>query len=347
MNVGGTARYVGKLVEQIPNSKLATGYVQGSEIEDPCVSELLPLRISHLGRRISLLQDFRAWLELKRIVNDVKPAILHTHTFKAGLIGRLVPGKHVHIHTFHGHLFDDGSFSTLAKFAIRWAERFLARKTDLLISVGRKVGEELRMKKIGIKKKWTSIAPGVDALPSISKKDARNTLSLKEEGFFFGWMARMEHVKNPLLLLEIARKMPGENFVMAGGGNLLEQVRRQAPENVRVIGWADAANFWSAVDCAISTSDNEGMPIALIEAQLAGIPAVVTDVGSNSEVVLDGLTGYVAEQNICKIIESLNKLLRNKAQLEIMGKAAHIRAKIEFSMEKMVLEHQRIYQDFS
>ena len=110
MNVGGTARYVGELVERIPDNKLATGYVQGSEIEDPCVQKLNVLRVRHMGRKISPLNDFRAWLELRKIVKEIKPAIVHTHTFKAGLIGRLIGGKHKRVHTFHGHLFDDQSF---------------------------------------------------------------------------------------------------------------------------------------------------------------------------------------------------------------------------------------------
>ena len=100
MNVGGTARYLDVLVRGIEGSVLATGYVQGDEIEDDCVKNLPIIRIPHMGRKISIFNDIRAFLELKRIVNDVKPDILHTHTFKAGLIGRLISGNHKRIHTF-------------------------------------------------------------------------------------------------------------------------------------------------------------------------------------------------------------------------------------------------------
>ena len=94
MNVGGTARYVGDLVENIPNSTLAIGYVQGSEIEDLIVNTINPYRIPHLGRKISPINDFKAWVELRRLIREIKPEIVHTHTFKAGLIGRLVSGDH-------------------------------------------------------------------------------------------------------------------------------------------------------------------------------------------------------------------------------------------------------------
>ena len=115
MNVGGTARYISELVTNIPNSKLATGFVQGSEVEDPSISKLPIVRINHLGRKISPLSDYKAWRELRKIIKEHKPAIVHTHTFKAGLIGRLIGGSHIRIHTFHGHLFYDNSFSKLEK----------------------------------------------------------------------------------------------------------------------------------------------------------------------------------------------------------------------------------------
>jgi glycosyltransferase involved in cell wall biosynthesis len=343
MNVGGTARYVGELVEKIPNSKLATGYVQGSEIEDPCVEKLNVLRIPHMGRKISPLKDFRAWLELRKIIEEIKPAIVHTHTFKAGLVGRLIGGEYKRVHTFHGHLFDDQSFSSIEKYIITKAEKFLAKRTDLLISVGKKVGVELRAQGIGAGKEWISIAPGINKLPLIEKGLARKSLGLSIEGVIFGWMARMAEVKNPFLLLEIARQLPEASFVMAGGGKLLLEIKLKAPKNVTVIGWADAATFWSAVDCAISTSDNEGMPVALIEAQLAGVPVIATDVGSNAEVIEDGVTGIVTSKNPQELIDAVEKLVKGEKFLQKMGDAGREHATEEFSLEKMLNMHHQAY----
>jgi len=346
MNVGGTARYVGELVEKIPNNKLATGYVQGSEIEDPCVEKLNVLRVPHMGRKISPLNDFRAWLELRKVINEIKPAIVHTHTFKAGLIGRLIGGEHKRVHTFHGHLFDDQSFSSLEKYLITKAEKFLANRTDLLISVGKKVGVELRAEGIGTEKEWLSIAPGINALPIIEKGQARKSLGLRTEGVLFGWMARMAEVKNPFLLLEIARQLPQVSFVMAGGGNLLDEIKMKAPKNIAVIGWADAATFWSAIDCAISTSDNEGMPVALIEAQLAGVPVIATDVGSNAEVIEDDVTGMVTSKNPRELIDAIEKLLKGQKLIQKMGDEGRQRATEEFSLEKMLNAHENAYSTY-
>ena len=345
MNVGGTARYVSELVEAIPDSKLATGFVQGSEVEDPSVSQLPVIRINHLGRKISLVNDYKAWRELREVVRECKPEIIHTHTFKAGLIGRLVRGKHKHIHTFHGHLFEDRSFSGLEKKIITLIEKWLAPRADVLISVGHNVGKELREEGIGVGQKWVSIAPGVEALTLLEQSDARKSIGVNESEMLIGWMARMTSVKNPNLLLQVASRLPDVQFVMAGGGDLLETIKSNAPENVKVIGWADSATFWSAVDIAISTSDNEGMPVALIEAQLAGLPVIATNVGSNSEVIQDEVTGLIASRSVDALVGAVNRFTSLPSLIRTQGDKGRVRASKEFSLEKMIRSHADLYRE--
>ena len=344
MNVGGTARYVGDLISNISESALVTGYVQGAEIEDSVTDRIQIYRISHLGRRISPINDFKSWLELRNIVRELKPEIIHTHTFKAGLIGRLVGRKIKHIHTFHGHLFGDQSFSRLEKSVITRIERFLGSRTDLLISVGEKVGNELRAEGIGTNTDWISIPPGVTPLRTVGREDARAELGLEPNEILVGWMARMTSVKNPHLLLEIARGLPHIRFVMAGGGELLEKIKEKAPPNVKVIGWTDAALFWSAVDCAISTSDNEGMPIALIEAQLAGVPVIATDVGSCSEVIEHQITGIITSNESLKLQIEVERLVTDNGLRETMGAAAKEWSRRKFSPITMLTVHEHFYK---
>ena len=347
MNVGGTARYVSELVEAIPNSKLATGFVQGSEVEDPSVSQLPVVRINHLGRKISLVNDYKAWRELREAVRECNPEIIHTHTFKAGLIGRLVRGKHKHIHTFHGHLFEDNSFSGLEKKIITLVEKWLAPRANVLVSVGLNVGKELREAGIGVGQKWVSIAPGVEALTVADKADARKSIGVNQSGMLIGWMARMTSVKNPNLLLQVASRLPDVQFVMAGGGDLLETIKSNAPENVKVIGWADAATFWSAVDIAISTSDNEGMPVALIEAQLSGVPVIATNVGSNGEVIQDEETGLIASRSVDALVGAVNRFTSLPSLIRTQGDKGRDRASKEFSLEKMIRSHADLYREVS
>jgi len=336
MNVGGTARYVGDLVAGQPagyESLLATGFVQGSEIEDDCVHGLPVVRIPSMGRAINPVADIRAYFELRKVIREYKPDIVHSHTFKAGLLARLVPGTHKRVHTFHGHLFDDQSFSGLAKIFITAAEKFSATRSDVLISVGERVGRELRAAGIGANKKWVSIAPGVKPLATTPYTGE----------FVVGWMARVTSVKNPLLALDVARLLPDIKFVMAGGGDMAHEIPLIAPANLSVIGWTDAAKFWSSVSVALSTSDNEGMPIALIEAQLAGIPVVATDVGSNSEVIANTETGFVVQKTAEALADAISTLATHPQLRSAMGSAAVERALKVFSPAQMIDSHAELY----
>jgi glycosyltransferase involved in cell wall biosynthesis len=351
MNVGGTARYIEELIEGATEfgyeAELATGYVQGQEVESNGFKKKSTHRIAHLGRKISPINDLRSYYELKKVIAQVSPDIIHSHTFKAGLLARLAPGDFKRIHTFHGHLFEDQSFSALQKFAILRAEKYLAKRTYQFISVGIRVGEDLRELNIGRNSKWESIAPGVRPLKKQKKSDARKKLKLPTTGLIVGWMARVTSVKNPHLALEIAAQFPDTTFVIAGGGDLLAEIKSKAPKNVKVIGWADSSLIWSAVDVVLSTSDNEGMPIALIEAQLAGLPVVATDVGSCSEVIKSGKTGFVVTKNRDELINALSLLIKDSKKRTAFGKAAKLNAENTFTVEKMNKAHVRIYKSLN
>jgi len=242
------------------------------------------------------------------------------------------------------YLFEDNSFSRLEKKIITLVEKLLAPYADVLISVGLNVGKELREAGIGVEQKWVSIAPGVEALALLDKSEARKAIGVNESAMLVGWMARMTSVKNPSLLLEVASRLPDVEFVMAGGGDLFETIKSDAPRNVKVIGWADAATFWSAVDIAMSTSDNEGMPVALIEAQMAGIPVIATNVGSNSEVVQDELTGLIASKSVDELVGAVNRFRSLPDLIRTLGGKGREWTGEEFSLEKMIRSHTVLYR---
>jgi glycosyltransferase involved in cell wall biosynthesis len=348
MNVGGTARYIEELIDGTAGlgyeAELATGYVQGQEVESSGFNKKATHRIAHLGRKISPINDLRAYYELKRVIAQVNPDVIHSHTFKAGLLARLVPGDFKRVHTFHGHLFEDQSFSAIQKFGILRAEKYLAKRTNQFVSVGRRVGVELRNLGIGPNAKWISIAPGVRPLKKIKKSDARKKLKLPATGLIVGWMARVTSVKNPHLALDVAKEFPEITFVVAGGGDLLADIKSKAGKNVKVIGWADSSVMWSAVDLVLSTSDNEGMPIALIEAQLAGLPVVATDVGSCSEVIKSAKTGFVVEKSKSELVKALSMLIKDSKKRTSFGKAAMANAERLFTVDQMNKAHFKIYK---
>ena len=351
LNVGGTARYITRLAEELPKHKIETvvaiGFVQGSEQEDPSAKNLKVIRIPSLGRQFNPIKDHFAFKQLLKVVKEVKPDIVHSHTFKAGYIGRIrtreitkAAGKQVKfVHTFHGHLFDDPEFSGIKSSIITSLERRCAKRTDAIITVGAQVGKELLERNIGRPKQFTNIPPGVEPL-KLPKSKPREKVTI-------GWIARVTGVKNPLRALEIAKLFPDAQFLIAGGGDLLEQVKAQAPKNTKVLGWTDAAKLFAASDIILSTSENEGMPIALIEAHLASKPVVATNVGGVSEVVLNNKTGFVTKKNTQELVKALERLIVSKALRTAQGKAAKAHASKAFSVEKMIKAHVSLYKKLS
>jgi glycosyltransferase involved in cell wall biosynthesis len=351
LNVGGTARYITRLVEELPKHKIetfvATGFVQGSEQEDPSAKNLKVIRIRSLGRQINPIKDHFAFKQLLKVVDEVKPDIVHTHTFKAGYIGRIktkevnrAAGKQVKfVHTFHGHLFEDPEFSGLKSLIITSFERRFAMRTDVIVTVGAQVAKELLEREIGQPEQFTNIPPGVEPL-KLPKAKPRTKVTI-------GWIARVTGVKNPLRALEIAKLFPDAQFLIAGGGDLLDQVKARAPRNTKVLGWTDAGKLFAASDIILSTSENEGMPIALIEAQLASKPVVATNVGGVAEVVLDNKTGFVTKKNTQELAKALEKLIASKTLRTAQGKAAKAHATKAFSVEKMISAHVALYKKLS
>jgi glycosyltransferase involved in cell wall biosynthesis len=151
-------------------------------------------------------------------------------------------------------------------------------------------------------------------------------------------------VKNPLRALEIAKLFPDAQFLIAGGGDMLEQVIALAPKNAKVLGWTDAAKLFASSDIILSTSENEGMPIALIEAQLASKPVVATNVGGVAEVVLNKKTGFVTRKNTEDLGKALEKLIASKPLRTSQGRAAKVHASKAFSVEKMIKAHVSLYK---
>ena len=349
LNVGGTARYITQLAHELPKHGIetfvATGFVQGAEVEDESTKTIEIIRIPSMGRSVNPIKDHLARKQLEKIIREVKPDIIHTHTFKAGYVTRMKKQPVPVIHTFHGHLLDDPEFSGFKLKVIIEVERMLAKKSAKLVTVGRRVADELLEQRIGYKGQYVNIPPGVVAVTATPKQQALQDLNLKDDGKpIVGWIARVTGVKNPMLALEVADAMPDTHFVMAGGGDLLEQVKAAAPSNVSVIGWADAADVFGASEIILSTSQNEGMPVALIEAQLAGKPVVATDAGSVAEVLLNHETGIVTNKNAGSIVLALESLLLDKQKRTEMGTLATARAQALFSVERMINAHIELYK---
>ena len=356
LNLGGTAKYLITLNDGLNKagikSLVATGYVQTGEIEDLEIKKLKPIRIKNLGRKISLINDFKAAREIRKVIAKVSPDIIHTHTFKAGLLVRVQRkkiekylGKRIKfVHTYHGHLFDDPEFKGIKSIAVNWIEKKLSKSSDQLITVGEKVKADLDSRRIQAKNKTISIQPSVKPLKLISKNMALRKYKVKDtKRIRVLWLARVTGVKNPERAVEIAGSMPKIDFYFAGGGDLLEKIKNQAPNNLKVLGWQDAKSILPIADLFLSTSENEGMPIALIEAQLAGIPVVATNVGSVSEVVINNKTGFVYSKSNAELITAIGKLAENKSLRTKFGANGKAYALKMFSEKQLISAHKELY----
>ena len=349
LNVGGTAQYIYEvtkgLLAQGYEVLVATGNVQGSERESEVVSELPIRRIVSLGRKISPVNDLKTRSELRKLIAEFKPDLVYSHTFKAGLLVRTIYIEVPRIHAFHGHLLDEPELRGWKVGLVVAIERYLAPRAKYLVTVGKKVADELLERKIGEKSQYRSIAPGVHPLKLNTRSDAMKRLGLTGDRLRVGWLARVTAVKAPLKVIEIAESFQSVEFIMAGGGDLLDEVRAKAPANLKVLGWQSASDIWAVCDIAISTSENEGMPVALIEAQLAGIPVVARDVGSVREVIEDGETGFIHAQVDEGYMKSLRTLIEDEKLLKKISDAARKRSLREFGVDRLISSHVDLIKD--
>lgn len=348
LNVGGTSQYLSILVDGLRNqgyeTLVATGYVQGAEVEDSVTESMSIHRIQHLGRKISFFRDLRARQELKNVISTYEPDLIYSHTFKAGALVRSIKTNKPIVHAFHGHLLTEPELVGWKTKIVIFIERILARRSRALVTVGKRVASELLAAKVGFPQQYVSIAPGVRPLLLEDKSKARQALGLEEERRpIVVWMARVTAVKAPHRVAQIAQKIPEAKFLLVGGGDLLDEIKQIVPSNLSIMGWQEATRVWSVADVAISTSENEGMPVALIEAQLAGVPVIAINVGSVGEVIKDGETGYIFDEFSNDMIQAIRNLVINESLRKSMSDKAKIWSREQFSPEKMTASHKQLF----
>jgi glycosyltransferase involved in cell wall biosynthesis len=132
---------------------------------------------------------------------------------------------------------------------------------------------------------------------------------------------------------------------MVGGGDLAEEIQQQAPDNLSLLGWQTPERVWPVADIALSTSHNEGIPISIIEAQMAGVPVVAVNVGAISQVVIDGQTGILTSENTTEIVSAIRSLLEEPELLAKYARASKINFAEKFQIDKFVIEYLRIYSE--
>jgi len=362
-NVGGPALQVSSLATGLDPERFESRLLVGNV--EPDEADYLELRAPHvpfvrvpgLGRAVRPTDDLSALRHVAREIKEFRPHIVHTHTAKAGVIGRVsavARGVPARVHTFHGHLLH-GYFSPAKTRAVVLVERQLARRTTKLAVVGARVRDDLLAAGIGKPDQYVVVPPGVPEPSVIGREHARAQLGLPASVPVVAFVARLTAVKRPDRFAEVAKLVGAAradvHFAVAGAGALLDDLKeRCAPLGSRVhfLEWqSDVGAVYSAANVVVLTSENEGMPVSLIEAAMCERPAVTTDVGSASEVVSNEETGYVTALDAADIASAVERLLADPARAEAMGRAAGTRARERYGTARLIADTQSIYEEIA
>jgi glycosyltransferase involved in cell wall biosynthesis len=361
MNVGGPAVQVSGLMRGLNSANfdhhLYTGFCATDEADylHAVATDVHAVRIEGLGRRVNLLGDLQAFISLVKEIRVFKPNVIHTHTAKAGFLGRIASMislyPSIRVHTFHGHLLY-GYFGIYKKSLVILAEKVLAIFTDQLLAVGDTVRQDLLKAGIGYSQKFELMPPGLEINKLPSKKDAQAIYGLASQVLQCAFIGRVTQIKRPDRFLDVVAEVKKRRieieFLVAGDGELLEACReRIAAEGlpVKVLGWqSDMERVLAASDIVILTSDNEGTPLSLIQAGMAALPVVTTNVGSIPEIVIDGVTGIITSVDVMAMADALEKLAGDIGLRARMGSAAQEFTMANFGVDRLVHDHEELYK---
>jgi glycosyltransferase involved in cell wall biosynthesis len=372
LNVGGPAIQAITLTHLLSRYGYQTRLLCGRE--DPSEGsmdyvaqelEVRPVRIDSLSRNPAA-SDLKALLALIAELRRARPQLVHTHTAKAGTLGRLAAlialprHRRILVHTFHGHSLTGYFNPGIARIYLA-IERALARRTTKLIVVSKEVRDELVSLGVAPHTRFEVVPLGFDlrpfTVPSVDRDRQRNALrcelEIPPDAKVVTLVARLVPIKRVDRFLRVARlvaEQSNAHFVIAGDGQLGDVLRTSAEarslnDRLSWIGFRrDIPAVCFASDVVALTSDNEGTPVSLIEAQAAGVPVVSTDVGGVPSVVLDGHTGVLAEPGDDRALaDAILDILRDTALAQRLATAGRAHALSAFSIERLVQDMDRLY----
>ena len=371
LNMGGPAIHVASLAAGLEGRGYHTTLVAGSLARGEDSMAFLAERLGvsvvsvpEIQREVSLLHDARSILRVAALIRETRPHILHTHTAKAGAIGRLAaltagPARpSVVVHTFHGHVLK-GYFGAPRTAAFRQIERALARVSDALIAVSPEVRDELVAFGIAPREKFAVVRLGIPLEERLNDPSAdvdyRRLYGIARDAFVIGWVGRMTAVKDTGATLEIlcALRDQGIDAVlcMVGDGPDRDRLEQLAHElgiarQCFIVGYQpDVAGFYRLFDAFLLPSLNEGTPVSAIEALAAGTPVVATRVGGVPDVVRDLLDGFLVAPGDIEGAAAKLALLANDAALrERLGAAGRARMLERYSVSRLVDDVDRLYR---
>ena len=369
LNVGGPALHVAYLTEGLAGRGYDTTLVAGSlawgEESMAHVAQARGVVVEQLGalhRDISPLADVRAILHLAKVIRRDRPQILHTHTAKAGAVGRiaaLLAGRArppVVVHTFHGHVLR-GYFGRLTTLGFRMLERLLARVTTVLVAVSPEVRDDLVRLGVAPKEKFVVIRLGIelDERTGAQGADLRRSLGIGADEFVVGWVGRMTAVKRTDDVLVAFRGLVDRGvdarLLLVGDGPERLLLERRAHElgiarRALFVGYQhDVARVYRGIDALLLPSANEGTPVSVIESLAAERPVVATRVGGVADVVRNDVDGFLVEVGDTeRAADRLAELARDPELRRRMGAAGRSRVVDRYAVDRLVADVDALYR---
>ncbi|MFC1888823.1 glycosyltransferase [Thermodesulfobacteriota bacterium] len=369
LNIGGPAIHTILLTQKLNDSRYTSLLVKGQEDQYEGDMNYLadekqidPIVISELGRAISWKDDLKAFWKTYKLIQAEKPDIVHTHTAKAGAIGRIAAkaaGVPVIIHTFHGHVFHS-YFSKWQTKVFIWIERFLASFTDRIITVSRKQRREILEYGIGNPDKVITVPLGLDLEKVVNGKSYtgafRKQFKIPEECPTVGIVARLVPIKGHTYFLSAARKVldevPQARFLVVGDGEERDALIKYTSElgiDDRVIfcGFQRLlGDIYRDLDIVVLSSLNEGLPVALIEAMTAGRPIVTTNVGGVSDLVCKNMAAEVVPpKDSAAMGDAIINVLKNLDRYKEKARQCCRHTFERYNIDRLVRDIDSLYRE--
>lgn len=351
MNIGGPSRQIALLHLHLGLADndhiLVIGEVSEFEFEADLSFSRNVHRIKSLKRGINPFLDIATTLALIRVIRIEKPDIIHTHLSKAWLLGlianELSRNKSVMIHTFHGHTLV-GYFQGLFSELLIKIQKKAASSTDFLITVGKKISNDLLILGIGTPQKFKVIYPGVftDRALEVENKD-QDKINLL-------YVGRLEPIKKPQFLLQICRELEllsiSYQLIVVGQGSMFEEIRHLAEKeklDIAFHGWQqEIGEFLHNADLLLLGSISEGTPIVIVEAATFAVPTLTTNVGAINEMITNGVSGFIEPDTIA-FAEKIRYLSENRGVLTSAGSRAHSEMSVKFGLPQFITAHKDLY----
>lgn len=363
LELGGAQRdvlYMAKKLDKNEFNVLLITSAKGMLVNEAKEIEGIKLfLIPELQRKINPFRDFIAFFKIFRIIKKEKIDIIHTHSSKAGILGRWLAkliGVPIILHTVHGWGFNDYQPNLIKKFFIL-LERLSARITTKLITVSKATMKEGLVNKIGKLSQYEVIYGGIEIgrftdLKIDAEKECK-ALGLDPAKPIVGMVARLEAQKAPLDFIKVARdvsdEIPDTQFLLVGDGPLRPKVefeiaRLELSEKVVLAGWRfDIPAIMASLDIFVLTSLWEGLPRVFAEAVVTGKPIVATEVGGAREMVAEGVNGYLVQPKANgNMARKIVELLNDKEKMRKFGEEGDF-FQPNFDIDISIAEVSRLY----